>query len=85
MNAMSPELRQVIDEAHGAPVRILDEVTKTEYVIVRADVFEQIKENSYDDSEFSPQEAYPLVDQVMAEDDAGDPTLESYQKYRRDA
>ena len=85
MTTISPELKQAIDDAHGAPVRILDQATKTEYVVVRADVYDRIKDTSYDDGEFSPREAYPLVDRVMAEDDAGDPTLDSYQTYRRDA
>ena len=35
--------------------------------------------NSADD--FDPREYYPLVDKTMADADAGDPTLESYQQY----
>lgn len=31
------------------------------------------------DDEFDPREAYPLIDRVMAEDDANDPDLASYQ------
>jgi hypothetical protein len=46
---------------------------------------DKIEELMYDDDEFSPREAYPWVDRVMAECDANDPTLESYQIYRRDA
>ena len=43
------------------------------------EVYDRAKDSSYDDSEMDPSEAYPLVDEVMADDDARDPTLESYQ------
>lgn len=39
--------------------------------------------NSADD--FDPREAYPFVDKTMADADADDPTLESYQHYGKEA
>lgn len=78
---MTPDLtaqqRQALDEANGAgPVTVIDSATKTQYVLVRADVFHEIQEWMRD---MEPQEAYPLVDRIMADDDANDPTLASYQ------
>jgi hypothetical protein len=35
--------------------------------------------------DYDPQEAYPFVDKTMADADADDPTLESYQHYRKEA
>jgi len=35
--------------------------------------------------DFDPREFYPLVDKTMADADAGDPTLESYQRYNKEA
>src|ERR1700734_2706297 len=35
--------------------------------------------------DYDPSEAYPFVDKTMADADAGDPTLESYQHYRKEA
>jgi len=35
--------------------------------------------------DYDPREAYPFVDKTMADADAGDPTLESYQHYRKEA
>ncbi len=32
-----------------------------------------------DDQDFDPREAYPFIDNAMREDDAHDPSLESYQ------
>lgn len=39
----------------------------------------RIMDLDYDDSEFSPRDAYPFVDRVTAEDDADDAMLEEYQ------
>ncbi|WLD13250.1 hypothetical protein [Planctellipticum variicoloris] len=67
----------------GEPITVNDPEIGPECVLVRADVFTGMKGLLYDDSEFSPREAYPLVDRLMAEDDADDPALESYQSYRQ--
>jgi hypothetical protein len=37
-----------------------------------------------DDQDFDPREAYPFVDELMREDDANDPGLESYQSFIAD-
>lgn len=36
-----------------------------------------------DDEDFDPSDAYPIIDQIMADDDAHDPLLETYN--RRDS
>jgi hypothetical protein len=56
--------------------------THSEFVVMRADVFDRVKA-VLDMDDFDPREAYPLVAPVLAEDDAFDPLLESYQKYRQ--
>ncbi len=55
----------------------IDPETKEEYVLVRKEVYARIRALLEDD--FDPRDAYPLVDRIMGEDDANDPTLESYQ------
>lgn len=67
----------------GEPITVKDPEIGPECVLVRADVFARVKDLLDDDADFSPREAYPLVDRVMAEDDADDPALESYQSYRQ--
>jgi hypothetical protein len=53
-------------------------------VIMRADQYEKVKAVfESDDRDFDPSEAYPFVDEVMKEDDANDPSLESYQSYSK--
>jgi len=78
---MTPNLtdqqRQALHEANDAgPVTIVDPATNTQYVLVRADVYQELQEWMRD---LEPQDAYPVVDQIMADDDAHDPTLASYQ------
>ena len=52
-------------------------------IVLRRDIYEKIKYLLYNDGEFEPARLYPLVSAIMAEDDADDPALESYQKWKR--
>jgi len=74
---LTEQQRQALHETDDAgPVTVIDPATNAEYILVRADIFGQLKHWIND---IEPQEAYPLVDQIMADDDAHDPTLASYQ------
>jgi hypothetical protein len=57
------------------PVRVIDPATNVTYVLVRADVYEQMTGLV---DEFEPREGYPFVDKVLSDDDAQDPALDSY-------
>lgn len=63
------------------PARAIDRATKVEYVLVRAEVYERLIRLLSDDL---PDTA-ALMNEVMAEDDANDPYLESYQHYTQEA
>ena len=65
----------------GKPLRFTAQDTSC--VILRADIFDRLG-LSFDDSGGTPRSLYPLVDRIMEEDDANDPTLESYQQYQRE-
>ena len=78
---MSPTLtdqqRQALHDANDVgPVTVVDAATNAQYVLLRADVFEEMRQWTRD---LEPQDAYPVVDRIMADDDAHDPTLASYQ------
>ncbi len=78
---MSPILtdqqRQALHEANEAgPVTVVDPATNAQYVLVRADVFHDMQEWMRD---LDPHDVYPLIDRIMADDDAHDPTLATYQ------
>jgi hypothetical protein len=65
------------------PVAI-DPRTRQAYVLVRREAYERMKALLAVD-EYEPDEGAALMHEVMAEDDAGDPLLESYQRYRKQA
>lgn len=50
-----------------------------EFILIRKDVYDRVR-RVIDD--FDPTDAYPLVNEAMREDDASDPLLDSYEKYR---
>ena len=63
------------------PVRAVDPGTQQTYVLVPAEVYERFRSLLDEDVP----DAAALVNEVMAEDDAGDPLLEGYQHYRKGA
>lgn len=60
---------------------VFDPKTQQEYVLVRKAAYDRIRAMVDDDSVLASGE---LVDRLMAEDDANDPWLESYQSIKRE-
>lgn len=73
--ALNPQLKQVV--ATGTPVELFDPTTNEVYYLVSADQFQNLSGRA--GSDLDPRIAYPLIDAIMADDDAGDPLLDSYQ------
>jgi hypothetical protein len=79
---MSIELtREQLHAAETAPIRITDPETSREYIVVPAEAYERLRAARDDDMP----DVSGLINEVMAEDDAHDPYLESYQEYRKEA
>jgi hypothetical protein len=68
-------LRQAVEA--GTPVEVVDQITKRTYYLITSDQFQRL--TALISSEFNPRDFYPVIDKIMAEDDALDPLLESYQ------
>jgi hypothetical protein len=81
MIELTPQQRQELGAAE--PVAI-DPVTRDTYVLVRKEVYDRLKALLALD-EYDPDEGAALVNEVMAEDDANDPLLDSYQHYGKPA
>jgi hypothetical protein len=77
---LTDDQRQALEERGGSPIDVVDAATNARYVLVPAELYERFK--AVFEREFDPREVYPFVDQVMAEDDANDPALASYQSLR---
>ena len=69
-----PNLKQALSS--GTPVEVFDPATNEVYYLLSANQFQQLTSRH---GAFDPRDAYPLVDKMMAEDDASDPLLDSYQ------
>ena len=82
---MSVELtepqQQALDAGREEPLRLVDPRNRASYVLVRADIFERMKALVQDDG-LDMRQVAVLVDGAMREEDADDPALESYQRYR---
>jgi len=76
---LSSEQIQAIKEGEAVPV--LSPEIGQECVVVRRDVYQRLA-HLFDDSEIDPARLYPMVGRIMAEDDADDPSLETYQQYK---
>jgi hypothetical protein len=75
--SLTDQQRQALHEADDAgPVTVVDPATNTSYVLVRADVFQGLRDWMQD---MDPRTAYPSMDRIMADDDLHDPLLASYQ------
>ena len=80
MIELTPEQHEALTQNGSQSIRAIDRVTKVEYVLVRADLYERLKALLSDDLP----DAAPVMNEVMAEDDAKNRYLESYQHYARE-
>ena len=67
--------------ANPEPLAI-DPETRETYVLVRKAAYERMKSLLASD-DYDPDEAASLINEAMADDDAGGPLLDSYQHYGR--
>jgi hypothetical protein len=73
MANLTPEQRQEIQRAGEEPVRLADPETQTEYVILKADVYDRIRALADD-----TRAAYPLAMKVFGQDGWDDPQMDEY-------
>ena len=74
MIELTEQQRQDLERPEPAAI---DPLTRGAYVLVRKDVYERLK-SLLEADDYDPDEGAALVNEVMAEDDANDPLLESY-------
>lgn len=75
---LTSEQIQAID--HGDAVAV--NVDGRQCVVLRQEIYDRVKRvMEYDDSEMSPEEAYPAI--LRAWDQEADPGLDAYQDYKR--
>lgn len=77
MIELTHEQHEALTQNGTEPVQVIDPATSVEYVLVPAQLYEQVKALLADDIP----DISNLINEVMADDDAKDPYLESYQHY----
>jgi hypothetical protein len=83
MIELTKPLQEDLDSQPDGPLQLMDPRTKQTYFLVRADVYERLSARLDDlDDGLNMQQVAVLMEEAMGEDDAEDPLLESYQKYR---
>jgi hypothetical protein len=66
-------------QASGTPVRVVDPRTNETYVLLRAELYDRIKDLvEPTEDEFDIREAYPLMDEVARKEGWDDPDMASY-------
>jgi hypothetical protein len=81
MLQLTVEQQREVVGRDNQPIRLVDPATSQEHVLLRAEVYEKLS-GCLDDS-LDRKQVAALIEKNMREDDANDPLLESYQKYRR--
>jgi hypothetical protein len=67
MPPLTPEQQQALDAAEKGPLRVVDPRTQTEYVLVRADMYELVRR---------------YIDSFTRSAGWDDPALDVYEEYR---
>jgi hypothetical protein len=83
MIELSEDLRHALGEHGGEPVHLIDPATGDTFVLVRSETYERLKRLVYSDSEFSVQEAYPLLDEMAGKAGWDDPAMDVYNDLAR--
>ena len=78
MITLPAELQQLIRTLQGEPLRLADPETKSEYVLLRAEVFDQLREYVYDDGPLSDDERRRLLIQAGLRAGWDDPEMDVY-------
>ncbi|MFN5755219.1 MAG: hypothetical protein ACK54F_13530 [Planctomycetia bacterium] len=77
MIRFTPQQHSELPKEPAGVARAVDPASNVEYVLMRAELYERLLASHAADSS-------ALMNEVMAEDDANDPYLESYQRSARD-
>jgi hypothetical protein len=78
---LTEQQQQQLTQARGMEhLRVFNPSTNEAFILLPVAVYERLSSILQD--EFDPREAYPVVDRTMADDDAQDPYVDTYQHTR---
>lgn len=78
MITMPKALREAVRTSQGQPVRLADPDTHQEYIVLRADVYDQMQTRLYDDTLLSDEEKQALLLKAGLRAGWDDPAMDVY-------
>ncbi len=78
MATLTAEQRKLLEEAGGEVLRLSDPETNQNYVLVRAEVYEQLRSGHAD---LNPRDLYPALHRALQDEGWDDPQMEEYNRY----
>jgi hypothetical protein len=78
MESLTIEQRNLIKENSGQPVRLIDPDTNEEYVLLQAEVYEQLRLSVTD---LEPRSLYPALQRALKDEGWDDPQMDEYNQY----
>jgi hypothetical protein len=82
---LSDELRAALQHQPGQPLTIEDDRTRQSYVLIPAEVFQQVRSILYDEDDFDIAETYAAQSAVAGSAGWDDPEMDVYDEIGRDA
>ena len=73
--------RELFQSAEGSPLRLTDPETSREYFLVGKETFERLRENGYDASPWTDEEADALAWEAGKNAGWDDPRMDEYNDY----
>jgi hypothetical protein len=78
MLTMSKELQEAMHASHGRPVRLTDPDTQAEYVLLQAEIYDQLQGLLYNDTSLTPDERRAVLIQAGLRAGWDDPEMDAY-------
>lgn len=76
MIELTQEQRKAMNEQ--SDVRLIDPQTNETFVLIRAEVYDRLRQLLSNDSEFSAEDAIPLLNEVLGKEGWDDPEMDIY-------
>jgi hypothetical protein len=78
MTILSVEQRELLKQSGGEPVQFVDPDTNQTYVLLRSEVYEQLRSARTD---LDPRDLYPALHRALRDEGWDDPKMDEYNRY----
>jgi hypothetical protein len=78
MATLTTEQRTLLQQAGGEVLRLIDPDTDQQYVLLRAEVYEQLRSAQ---AELDPRELYPALHRALEDEGWDGPQMDEYNRY----